>query len=387
MRTNTVEMAAEIEATPGSAETLVDADLLVRIRDPDALTIDVEQFDTEEVQGSSSKRPLLSARKMFDLSASYVLRGPASLATAPTISDLLRSAMMREKPIRSSAIGSVTGGPFVDGETITGGTSLETATVFRDTADGAALIKYYDQSGDFTGSEVLTGSTSGATATTSATPIDNGHAYLPADSDFGGSDSKHHITTRYNRSGLAFLARGCLSNASFLFQAGKPCIVTHRIVGVKDSHSDTALVVPSSFPEQGNAAPKFIAASLTMGGYSPTDIRQMTFLIETNLGIREDANAADGSLYADYDKDAPIITIDPAQVLKATKDFFGDLESDSNFSMSWKIGSVSGMTWDFFADSCEVISAGFGAERTLATTPLQIRLNGVSNNEFAIWQH
>ncbi len=63
--------------------------------------------------------------------------------------------------------GSVTGGPYQVGETITGGTSGETAVV-KEVGSGYLLIAA--QSGTFTASETLTGGTSGATA--SYTDID-----------------------------------------------------------------------------------------------------------------------------------------------------------------------------------------------------------------------
>ena len=62
--------------------------------------------------------------------------------------------------------GAVTGGPFVAGETVTGGTSSKTATVLY-VGSGYLIVK--DDTGIVT-SEVLTGGTSGATATTSAAP-------------------------------------------------------------------------------------------------------------------------------------------------------------------------------------------------------------------------
>lgn len=57
--------------------------------------------------------------------------------------------------------GSVTGGPFVVGETITGSTSSETA-VIKEVGSGFLLVD--NQSGAFAASEILIGGTSGATA-------------------------------------------------------------------------------------------------------------------------------------------------------------------------------------------------------------------------------
>lgn len=58
--------------------------------------------------------------------------------------------------------GTVTGGPFQVGETITGGTSGKTGTI---TAVGADNVTYDTEDNDFTDGETITGGTSGATAT------------------------------------------------------------------------------------------------------------------------------------------------------------------------------------------------------------------------------
>lgn len=387
MRTNRREFAAEQEATPGTAETIVEADLLVRMRDGDTWDLDVDIFDPEELQASSSKRPILAGRSLVDATISYLLRGPASQTTVPSIADLLLAAMLERKAVTNSAIGAVTSGPFVDGETISGGTSLETATVFRDTANGAAVIKYIDPSGAFNASEVLTGATSGATATTAGAPAANGHLFRPTDSNFGGGDSLHHVTGKFFEDGTYLTARGMLANLTMLFQVGRPVIVTQRLVGGYEDHGDDSLFNPASYPEEDNAAPLFLSASLLLGSYTPTDIREMTLAIETNPEAREDAQSSSGVLYADYQKDAPTLTVDPAKVLNATKDFWGELRAGTRFAMSWNVGTTAGLIWTFYADDCQLVNVDSGSERSLATRPLEIRMNGTDNDEIAIWQH
>jgi hypothetical protein len=387
MRTNRREFAAEQEGTPGSAETIVVADLLVRMRDGDSWDLGVDIFDPEELQASSSKRPIMAGRSLVDATISYILRGPASQSVAPSIQDLLLAAMLEVEAVTNSAIGAVAGGPFVDGETITGGTSLETATVFRDTANGATVIKYINPSGAFNASEVLTGGTSGATATTAGAPAANGYRYKPADSNFGAGDSLHHVTGKFFEDGTFLTGRGMLANLSMLFQVGKPVIVTQRLVGGYEDHGDEALFAPASYPEEDNAAPLFLSATLSLGGYAPTDIREMTMTIETNPEVREDAQSASGVLYADYQKDAPTLTVDPAKVLAATKDFLAELRAGTRFAVSWNVGTTPGLIWSFFADDCQLVNVDNGAERSLATRPLEIRMNGTNNDEIIIWQH
>ena len=386
-RVNLREFAAEIEATPGTAETLVAGDLLVRSREGDNWNFVVDLFETAEVQGSSSRRPQLAGAQSVDATISHVLRGPASQSVAPSISDLIRSAMFIETAITNSPIGAVTSGPFTDGETITGSISTETATVFRETANGASVLKYHTASGTMNAADVFTGGTSGATATASGAGVANGQRYKPADSNFGGGDTLHHLTCGFNQDGLRLIGRGMLSNMQLQFDVGRPCVITQRLVGGKESHADTALVNPASYAEESNAAPRFLSASLTFGSYSPTDIRGLTLNIETNPELRQDAQDSNGVLYADYQKDAPIITVDPAQVSKATWDVLTDMGAGTTFAVSWSCGTTAGLIWDFFADLCQYNSVEQGSERTLATVPLEIQCSGTNNDEIILWQH
>lgn len=387
MRTNRRELAIEIEATPGTPETLVAADLLFRMRDGDTVTEDVEMFETEEVQSTSSKRPNLSGRKLFDATVSYILGSPGSQTTESILADVIRSAMFVSDAVRASPIGAVTTGPFLDGETITGSISGETATVFRDTANGAAELKYTNESGTMNAADVFTGSTSGATATASGAAVDRGYRYKPADSTFTGADSLHHVTARFRQDGWYIEGTGCLSNLQALFEVGKPAVITQRLLGRKSAHGDQALVLPSSYSEDANPIPRFLSAGLDLGGFTPTDIRSMTLNFETNPEAREDAQNANGVLFADYQRDAPTLTVDPAMTSAATQDWFTALENASVIAINWVLGTAAGSIWEFFADAAQYNAVDLGAERSLATVPLEFRLTGNLNDELIIWQH
>lgn len=392
MRTNRREVGIKQEAVPGTAETIAIADLLVRTRNGDTFQSLVDLFDTEEVQAASSKRPNLAGERLFDCNMSYILGSPASLSVLPVIDPLLVSAMFLSIPIEDIAIGAITGGPFEHGETITGGTSTETATVFRDTADGAATIKFRDASGPFSSGEVLTGSDSGATTTTSATANPAGRLYKPTDSDFEGASTLHHVTVKLFLDGWFLTGRGCLSNLQALFEVGKPAVFTQNMAGGKEAHGDEPLFNKTAYSEDGNPIPRFLSGSLVfdpVGGspYSPTDIRTMTLAVENAPEPRRDAQDSNGVLFADYDKGAPTLTVDPAHVKAATKDFFQELDDGTIFKTSWQIGQTPGSIWEFFADECQYNSVELGNERSLATLPLTIRMNSTKNEEVLLYQH
>lgn len=387
MRANINEVQAKIETTPGTAVSLDETDLLLRTREGDVWQFLVDLFETQEQQGSDSMRPNLPGFRSVDSTISWLLRGPASVSTRPAAGPMLRAAMFLEEDLWEQAIGSISGGPFQDGEEIVGGTSSERARVYSPTS--ATPIRYVMLTGGtFTASEILTGQDSGASASTTGARARNGTLYRPATSNFQAADSKHHLTMGFNRDGLKLVGRGMLANIQMEFQVGRTVFVTQRVVGGYETHLDEPVLKPASYPEESNAAPYFLATSLDIGGYSPTDIRNLQLNIEQNPEVRQDAQDDDGVLYADYQKDAPLIIVDPAQVPVSEKDWWADLKDGAIFPVTWKVGSTPGQIWEFSAFECQLNSVQAGAERTLATQPLEIRCNGNSrNNEIYIWQH
>lgn len=78
--------------------------------------------------------------------------------------------------------GTVTNGPFIVGDVVTGGTSDETAKIMA-VDPGGDFIAVADNSGDFDDTEVVTGSKSGASATLSATTQGSGLVRVSTSSD------------------------------------------------------------------------------------------------------------------------------------------------------------------------------------------------------------
>lgn len=380
------QLAAKKEAVPGTAETPTSAEVLVRLREGDSPDIAVDWMETQEIQESSSTRPSMAGPARFGANVSWILRPsgvPAS--TPPSCGLLLEMGLLKQEAVKQQPIGTVTGGPFQDGELITGVTSGKIARVFRPTS--ATPIKYTDVSGaaGFTNGETVNGGTSGASAAfTSATVTQRGYKYQLTDSDFvGGLDSKHHATVEFLRGGYQWLGRGCLGEIGFEFKNLLPAVVKSAIKGILQSTADKALYSLASYPGDGIAEPRFVNASLTIGGYSPTDLVEMNLAIPLGIELREDANIASGVRFVDYDRrgSPPILTFEPAMVSKATYDLFASLSGGATFAMTWMLGTA----FQFFADECQMVSVGIGSRRSLATTPIQVRLCGRRNNDLQIW--
>lgn len=121
----------------------------------------------------------LALLTLGDIEAVSQLAGIADAVDVVAISGL--RAMTANRQIGSVALahGTVTGGPFEVGETVTGGTSTATGTVVR---VGSAMIWVTTTGTAFEDAELLTGGTSSATATTTAAPAWAGGVILVQDS-------------------------------------------------------------------------------------------------------------------------------------------------------------------------------------------------------------
>lgn len=380
------QLALKKESVPGTAETGFDADdVYFRIRDGDAPDPAADPVETGEMQATSSSRPVGIGATRFQANVSAVIKPSATpMATAPAIALLLEMGMLKGDLLKSIAVGAISGGPYVNGETITGGTSTGTGIVFRDRADGGGTILYVPVTGTLESGEVITGGTSSATSTSSGSPADAGYKYQLVDSDYAGSDSLHHCTVEYLRGGFVWTGRGVLGELAFELRNAQPGILRSTMLGAWDSEADKALYTKSSYADDAVTFPRFNNASLTLGSYTPTDLIDFTLSIPIGLELREDANhaAAAGVRFADYERrnSPPLITFEPAMVLAATHDFFQEFRDGTEFAVTWELGD----NIKFYADACQIQSAGAGNRRSLATIPLTLRLNGTNNDELQI---
>jgi hypothetical protein len=378
------QLAVKKQTDPVTAVVPDSTNVLVRLREGDAPEIPIDFNSTQEIQETSSARPSKPGIQRFQASASWILRPHATPATMPpACSLLLEMGLLKCEQVVQSAIGAVTSGPFLDGEEVIGGTSGVHARVFRPCS--ATPLKYtiISGGGGMTNGEVITGQTSGAHASATGSAVSRGFKYQLVDSDFLGGVYQHHATVDFLRGGYYWRGRGVLGELNFEFKNRLPCIVKSSMLGALEAQGDKAMWSMASYPDDGIAEPRFVSAALALGAYSPSDVIDFALHIPLGLDIREDAQAATGVLFADYERknSPPTVTFEPAMVSAATFDFFQTYRNGTTFAMSWMLGD----RFQFFADECQFASVGVGSRRQLATVPLTINLCGKKNNEIQIW--
>lgn len=171
------QLALDYETAEGTAETLTAADV-IEVYEP-TYTPEEQRFQRNPARSTFSHRASRSGTKSGKTPARVELRGSGTNTTDPPCFKVLRAAGCQIEPVFSEGIGTVTSGPFVHNETITGGTSGATGRVLYDTANGASAILYVPMSGTFQSAETITGGTSGASATSSGTPAGYGRLSRP----------------------------------------------------------------------------------------------------------------------------------------------------------------------------------------------------------------
>jgi hypothetical protein len=127
---------------------------------------------------SLTKKKKAVGERTVDFSYGIDFNGSGALGTEPVWGKHLEACGFFKDAMVKISHGAVSGGPFVFGETVTGGTSGATGLMVYD-VDGSYMIMRGTSVTPFASGEVLTGGTSSATATTSSTPGSGGFAYTP----------------------------------------------------------------------------------------------------------------------------------------------------------------------------------------------------------------
>lgn len=243
-------------------------------------------------------------------------------------------------------VGAIASGPYVRGETITGGTSTATGRLIKGAATGEASLFFEVLTGKFQSGEVLTGSVSGATSTSSSGPSVYGFHVKPV------STYQEAVTIEHQQDGYAWSARSAMGNCTIEAQANRNGFFDFSFQGPKLTNGDKAL---TSVTRDNEDPPIMKDAELTLGGSFLPVFSNFTFDMANNVVLRENGNATDGTGFesARITAREPRVTINLEHELAATFDFFAKLDAGTKTSLSMRIGTVVGKQFWFFADELE----------------------------------
>ena len=175
------QIAAIEETTPGTLNTGVYAAAQAKhlIRNA-AMGLDFPAYSRDIKRGTLTPLPPLAGAQRAKATFSLELSGEASSGIPPW-DIFLRGSGMPRKTLRKITIGSVSGGPFRHGETITQASTSATAIVFFDTHTGTTTLYVHTVTGSPNNSNIWTGGTSAAFATPSTVDTAAGYGWAPCD--------------------------------------------------------------------------------------------------------------------------------------------------------------------------------------------------------------
>jgi hypothetical protein len=330
------QVAVKAETTVGTAESLT-IDNVLEVFDA-SWNYDDRRFNRtphrRKLGASKSRAALRFGGPRFKME----FRGSGSASTAPTIFSVLRAAGCQQEVARSIAIGAIAGGPFVHGETITGGTSSATGRVVNPTVNGATHVYYVAISGSFQNGEVLTGGTSAATATTSAVSAAAGFVLRPLTDSADESTVCSSLTAALRSGKIEHKCFGARARAKVMVNLGETVMAEIEILGIPTQPTDQALWT-GTLPDPGETTPVAIGLATSLGGIYEPIFEKLEFDLGAQIVPRLSASDAQGALsYVVVDR-VPKGSIDPEVVTEAVNPFLGDWYADTIRSLDFTIGS------------------------------------------------
>lgn len=340
MLTRRRQLAAKIETEEGTLETLTKDDAKLIIENP-IVDIDPPMHERAPVGSSLTKVGDIAGKRIASLSFSMKLRGSGLAAQDAEWFKLLRGCGWKTSALSIISIGPVTGGPFLHGETITGGTSGATGRVVIETADGAASLYFVPISGTFQQAEVITGGTSGATTNTASDPSDAGRELKP----ISDPDTVPSLSLASFEDGVKKSLKGVRGKVKLNFKTGEPTVMEFEYNGAFAGIVDESLL--TDVTHETTIPPCLLNAFLSIGGF-PVKASEVEIDWANTLGPRDDVNEAEGVLSYVISDRKPAGSFMSEMEKLAGHDFIGKWIAGDKMVLDVTVGSQAGNKFRFY---------------------------------------
>lgn len=168
--------------------------------------------------------------------------------------------------------------------------------------------------------------------------------------------------------GKKYTMAGCRGSFVINMTAGEPVMITWTFTGVLEADSDTALL--SAVTYDSTRAQPFINASMQIDSYSAV-VEAITIDIANDVALRDSVNGTTGYLSAIIGGRLPTMTLNPEDVLIATKDFWADWEAGSaDMPFTATIGGTAGNICTITAPKVQYGKIGQGSRNGYVTSEI-----------------
>lgn len=386
------QLALKAEGTKGTYETGLDTDATAatladfNLVDP-SWTPESTSFTRDIRSATLSLFPstfpgVTSAQVTFGVELAGHMDNSSGSFVEPPLARILSFCGFESKgsvsAIAAADVASVVG-VFRHGETVTGGTSGETATVIGGYRDGYHSKLYLaDISGTFTAGagETITGGSSGATATISSDDIetDTLWASYPL-SDPANIDTASGI---YYIDGKRAKFKGARGDVSFSFPHGDRVLATVTLTGVLEDYVDGALLTGANAPTiNQDVPPANLGTSFQFHdgttAYSPC-YNTLEIGMNNSTILRECTGQDDGWDFATISARQPGGSINVDEVLNSEFNYVNFYENGTTLDTLFTVGSTVGNRVEFRAPALQITSLPEGNRDDVTIWDMQFAL-------------
>jgi hypothetical protein len=371
--TRKAQIAVEEEGAEGTAETLVDADAGMLVYDP-TFSPEVAMFARDPARSSLTPLEDVVGKQLARIGWRTELKGSGAVATVPAFDDAIRACGFARATVSTIAIGAVTGGPFLPGETVTGAPSGGTGRVVGEVRTGTTPLPYVVLTGVLASGDTLTGGTSGATATASAGPqASKGFEYRPS------SSSVISATVGLYTDGVRQLVKGARGTVRLEARIGEPVFLLFDFQGVYGGTTDTALLAPTY---ESTVPVAFLNVAGSVGGLAAV-FGSLSIDVGNDLSDRESARETTGAVSVKITARNPRATIDPEMELVATHDFCGRLLAGTTGRLYSELPAAAGQKVVIGCPRIQYSQVGRGDRNRILVAEVECKLvsAGVSSGD------
>lgn len=358
MLTRKKVVAVELEATEGTAETLVAADAQFKPFEPN-YSYSAELHNRKPARAYRGQEVGVAGKVLATLTWQTALKGSGALGTRPAWNDSLVACGFTGQVVVGLTIASLSNGPFEPMETITGSSNNAAGRVVGEIST-AGLAHFVKTNASAWGvGDVLTGSISGATATVSGTTAiaAQGFEYTP-------DESAKSATVGLYTDGKLQLMRGARGNLVLEGNAGEPLMLNFTFSGAHVDETDATILSPTY---QTTVEPIFANATLRVDDDATMIVASASLDLQNTLAQSEDVTKARGLLSYKITDWEPQISVNPEDVLVATYDVQGRLEARSTGRYYVKVGTVAANIITVAGPSITASEASDGDREGIAT--------------------
>lgn len=315
------------ESVEGTPETLAVGDQHHLVFDL-AVTPDIQKFIRKPFLADLGVLPPVIGKKLSAIAGRFELKGHGNaggtVTDSPEWEPILLSGAFIKQTLSRVTPGTITAGPFLDGELIEQAVTGASGIVFKETAEPSTDLVFVDiVSGTWDNTNVITGADSGASCTPSTTETDYGNLYK-SDSNGGTAVTAAAYFNYGAATNTAVKIAGARTNIIVVANAtGEPVFVEFSLVGKLVSVSEVAFT-PAQVPDDKPPLP-FLGAGVVLSGFTtdwtPT-FSSFRFDMGNEVVPRDDSNDTLGvksTVVPDWE---PTFQIDPELVETSVFDFY-----------------------------------------------------------------